>query len=196
MNIALIEKVMIFCKLLIESSRCKNLPFHNWQHTEEVVQNSELIAKQEGLKENAIEELIIASYFHDIGYLNQAKDHEQLSCKYAREFLEKESLNISQIKNILNLIKATKTSEEPKTIAQKIICDADLAHLGRKNFRSKNVQLRKEWENSNGLEFSNVEWTNLNISFMENHCFYTETANKLFLSQKLKNIKALKDSIL
>jgi len=196
MNIALIEKVKIFCKLLVESSRCKNLPFHNWQHTEEVVQNSELIGKQEGLKENAIEELIIASYFHDIGYSNQAKGHEQLSCKYAKEFLQEEGVADSKITNVLNLIKVTEAGREPKTITQKIIIDADLAHLGRKNFKVKNAQLRKEWKNSNGSEFSNVEWTSLNITFMEEHSFYTASANSLFSTQKLKNIKALKDSIL
>ena len=196
MNIALIEKVRGFCKLLIESGRCKNLPFHNWRHTEEVVQNSELIGKQEGLMENVLEELIIASYFHDTGYLNKAKGHEQLSCKYAKGFLEKEGLAVPKITNILNLIKATEACREPKTITQKVICDADLAHLGRKNFKLKNAQLRKEWENSNGSEFSNVEWTRLNITFMEEHSFYTASANSLFSTQKLKNIQALKDSIL
>lgn len=67
MNTELIEKVRAYCKKLMESSRCVELQFHNWEHTEDVVRNAKFIASHEQLADDTIEEIIIASYFHDTG---------------------------------------------------------------------------------------------------------------------------------
>ena len=48
-NLGLIEKTKIYCKEMMEASRCQYLPFHNWKHTKEVVENSKTIAKGEQL---------------------------------------------------------------------------------------------------------------------------------------------------
>lgn len=192
MNSELINNVRTYCQSLIESSRCKSMPFHNWEHTQDVVLNSELIAKHENLESNTIEELIIASYFHDIGHIDNAYEHEELSCKYAQEFLKKEGYGDHRIMNVIESIRATKINQAPKTISQKIICDADLSHLGKENFKTKNSQLRKEWEIYNGMEFSEEEWIEMNIAFMEKHLFYTSYAKENFSIQKLKNIEFFK----
>tara|TARA_R110002020_G_scaffold475938_1_gene714716 strand:- start:12236 stop:12673 length:438 start_codon:yes stop_codon:yes gene_type:complete len=143
-NESLIEKVRAYCKEVMASSRCKNLPFHNWQHTKDVVRNSEFLAKHEKLPEETVEELIIASYFHDIGHIKEAAAHEKLSCEFAQEFLKKEGYPDQRIINIIYNIKATAMPQHPETLSQKVICDADLAHLGKKNFFIKNSNLRKE----------------------------------------------------
>ena len=192
MNFELINKVRKYCKLLIESSRCKNMPFHNWEHTQDVVETAKLIARHENVKDNTLEELIISSYFHDIGHIDEAKAHEELSCRYAMEFLKKEGYDCHRVFNVLNTIKATKINQQPNTVTEKIICDADLAHLGKKNFKTKNSQLRIEWENYNGMKFSEKQWAEMNIAFMKTHLFYTEYAQKNFLSQKLINMKVFK----
>ena len=169
------------------------MPFHNWEHTQDVVLNSELIAKHENLESNTIEELIIASYFHDIGHIDNAHEHEELSCKYAQEFLKKERYDGHRIMNVIESIRATKINQSPKAISQKIICDADLSHLGKENFKTKNSQLRKEWEIYNGMEYSEEEWIEMNIVFMEKHLFYTTYAKENFSIQKLKNIGFFKN---
>ena len=63
MNLELISKVRAYCKSLIDNSKCKELPFHNWQHTEDVAIQTALISSFENLKDTEAEDLIIASYF-------------------------------------------------------------------------------------------------------------------------------------
>ena len=194
-NLGLIEKTKIYCKEMMEASRCQYLPFHNWKHTKEVVENSKTIAKGEHLPNETIEELIIASYFHDLGNSREFSNHERVSCKFAQNFLSKQGFSIHRTIHITQIIEATQMPQNPKTITQKVICDADLTHLGKKNFLIKNLKLRKEWAAFNNQKFSDREWIFLNIDFLERHNFYTAFARKHFTTQKNENIKLLKSLI-
>ena len=189
MNEVVIEKVKDFCKKVIECSRCRNLPFHNWQHTKDVVENSKFLAKHENLPEKTVEELIIASYFHDIGNIKGTVGHEKLSCKYAQEFLTEEGYPDRHIINVISNIKATEMPQQPETLSQKVICDADLAHLGKSTFSLNNSNLRQEWERYNGQLFTDEQWTALNVNFLESHSFHTKSAEEQYNEQKRKNIK-------
>lgn len=192
MNLEIIEKVREYCKNIMDHSRCKRLQFHNWQHTKDVVQNAEYIAKNENLSEETIEELIISSYFHDLGNAEGAAGHEKLSCEFAQEFLTKIGYDDQRIINIIYNIRATEMPQQPETISQKVICDADLAHLGKTNFLTKNSNLRKEWEMYNDITFTDEQWVAMNLSFLSNHCFHTDFARKNYETNKLKNIQKLK----
>lgn len=39
----LLTKVKLYCTGILENSKCKNLPFHNLEHTEEIVINTKKI---------------------------------------------------------------------------------------------------------------------------------------------------------
>ncbi|WP_194852419.1 HD domain-containing protein [Nonlabens antarcticus] len=191
MNKELIDKVRVYCKEVMESSRCKKLQFHNWQHTKDVVENSELIARNEKLTEEMVEELIISSYFHDLGNTQGSTDHEKRSCEYAQEFLTAQGYSDQKIMNILYNIKATTMPQHPETISEKVICDADLAHLGKANFLDKNKALRLEWERYSNVLFTDEQWIGMNVSFLSQHSFHTDFAKEYYGTQKIENIKAL-----
>jgi len=192
MNKILIDKVREYCWEVMESGRCKKLQFHNWQHTQDVVKNSELIARNEKLSEEMIEELIIASYFHDLGNTEESAYHEKLSCEYAREFLTAQEYSDQRIINIIHIIRATEMPQKPSTISEKVICDADLAHLGKQCFIRKNKALRQEWEKFNHAVFTEKQWIDMNVSFLTNHSFHTDFAKRFYGAIKDKNIEALK----
>lgn len=191
MNIELIGKVRAYCKELMESSRCQELQFHNWEHTEDVVRNAKFIAKHEQLADDTIEEIIIASYFHDTGNMKQAAGHEKLSCEYAQEFLTNLSYNDQRIINIIYNIMATEMPQQPETISEKVICDADLAHLGKTNFIIKNTNLRKEWDQHCNTRFTDEQWIAMNVQFLKNHSFHSAFAKAHFAKQKVVNIEKL-----
>lgn len=190
-SLDIVHEVEQYCKSLLASSRCRELPFHNWQHTLDVVANSQLIGQRENLTAAAMEELTIAAFFHDTGNAKQAAGHELLSCKFAREFLTAQEYPDERINSILNLIESTQMPQQPVSTSEKIICDADLAHLGKSNFLDKNAKLRKEWEIYNNLKYSNEEWLCSNIRFLQMHKFHTTTAQVLYVKQKAKNIEML-----
>lgn len=191
-NNALIKKVRDFSKSEISKSRCAKLQFHNWKHTEDVVSNSLFIAENEKLDDETIEELVIAAYFHDLGNITSSDEHEQRSCNYAEKFLRKEGYFVSRILNVKKIIKATKMPQCPKNIAQCVICDADLAHLGEPDFIIKNDNLREELTIYSSLEYTDQEWMEKNIEFLENHDFCTQFARTYYKKQKAKNIEMLK----
>ena len=57
---------------------------------------------------------------------------------------------------------------------------------------TKNLKLRIEWETCNNINFTDVEWADLNIKFLEGHKFHTPFAQRNFTVQQSKNIDSLK----
>ena len=176
MNTYLIAEIKEYCHHLIQESRCNALPFHNWEHTLDVVDSVNTIAKAENITGEAMEQLIIAAYFHDVGYLDGAKDHEKRSCTYAAEFLAQCNYSPAFIETIKNIIMATVMPQRPNSELQNIICDADLAHLGSSSFLSKSEKLRKEWSDYEQKEYTDKEWIAMNMKFLDCHHFYTASA--------------------
>lgn len=195
MNNEILTKVKNHCKDLLSKSKCKSLQFHNYQHTLNVVQNAEIIAIKSELSEEDKEMVIISAYFHDVGNMEKSRQHEMLSCSIARKFLENENYPKDKINIIENIILATEINREPTNLLEEIICDADLSHLGKKTFLVQNLQLREEWSNFLGLVFTDEEWLNLNLKFLNEHHFYTDVARNLYSKQKSLNLLKFQNSI-
>lgn len=60
--------------------------YHNLSHTINVVKNADLIATETKLDKADKEILLIAAWFHDIGYIEGAEKHEQKSIAIATRF--------------------------------------------------------------------------------------------------------------
>ncbi|GGG20062.1 hypothetical protein GCM10011344_20880 [Dokdonia pacifica] len=192
MNTHIILSVKKHCKKLIKESRCNELAFHNWKHTKNVVLEASRIGAKEGLKSADIEMLVIAAYFHDTGNAKANKDHEMISCYYAKTFLDKNKYHENRINTIINLIKATQMPQTPTTLLQKILCDADLSHLGKKEYIKANLDLRNEWSTHCNMSFTDEQWLDLNIAFLENHKWHSQAALMFFEKQKVENIRNMK----
>lgn len=188
-------KVEQYCSELLKKSRCRTLQFHNYQHTLNVVQNAERIALEVGLSAEDLELVLISAYFHDVGNMETTKQHEMLSCSMARKFLEKEHYPEDKIQIIEHIILATEINSVPKTLLEEIIRDADLSHLGGESFLDQNRQLREEWTNFLGMSFTDDEWYNLNLKFLNAHYFHTEAAVNLYSKQKAENLRLFKHYI-
>lgn len=192
----LIDKVSAHCKSEMKQSRCSSLPFHNWKHTIEVVANCLFISENFGLADLEREELSIVAYFHDMGQIRTAKGHETLSCYYVEDFLKQYHYAKRRVKEIQGLIVSTKMPHGPVTGLQKIICDADLAHLGKKCFFKRNEKLRVELEELYGKPYRNAEWKGLNVKFLREHRFHTDFAKGYYGPQKIKNLGILEEGLL
>jgi hypothetical protein len=73
---------------------------------------------------------------------------------------------------------ATRIPQEPHTLGEKIMADADLFHFGKAIFQEKNDLLKKETELLTGSEITNVEWRANTLRFMESHQYFTEFAKQ------------------
>lgn len=179
------------CIDFLENTRCKSLPFHSVEHTKDVYEYVKTIANYEEVFGSDLEPILIASLFHDTGMALTYVDHEEQSVKYAIEFLKEHEYPEDKLNIVTSCILATKMPQKPKTLAEKIICDADLYHLGLESYIFKNERLRAEWEEYFNLKYTNEEWYAVNVEFLENQKYHT-----WFGKTVLKNRKDLNCTML
>lgn len=166
--------------------------YHNLSHTNRVVKSIAELIEGENITKKDAEDLQIAAWFHDIGYIESCENHEECSIKIAASFLKEQGLNDDRITKISSLILATKMGYEPQNLLEQIIRDADCSHFAKKNFNDVSELLRAEWEISNKKMYSNIEWTEENISFfIKHHQFYTNFAINNWQERKDKNLASL-----
>lgn len=168
--------------------------YHNFNHTSEVVKAAYKIALAENIEEGDLEILLIAAWFHDIGFIEGIENHEDKSKVIAKKFLEDKKYSEEKLAQIFALIDATGMPQKPSSKLEEIICDADLFHLGEENFVQKSNLLRAEWELLCDRYVSDIEWLKENEKFLASHKYFTNYAFSKQTSQKNKNwLKVKKD---
>ncbi len=176
----------------------KELPqflyYHNVKHTVDVVTEVELIGWAEGCTDHEILLLKTAGLFHDAGHTIGYDGHEQLGCDMARDFLPKYGYTEEQIQEICEIIMATQMPPKPDNLLQRIICDSDLDYLGRSDMIPVSNTLYKELKEQSKIGTFN-DWNKLQIKFISNHQYFTETARSLREVNKQKQIERIKKLI-
>ncbi|MGK7391532.1 MAG: HD domain-containing protein [Candidatus Cyclobacteriaceae bacterium M2_1C_046] len=167
--------------------------YHNLVHTEEVVAAAIEIGKNSGLTVKQIEDVVIAAWYHDLGYSKNVDNHEEESVKIMEEQLLKWKQPKERIQNIAALIRATKIPQSCPSLESKVLCDADLYHLSHKKFEKKSEDLRKEINALKNLEVSREEWRRLSLNFLSTHNYFTKYAQENLGPKKEHNLEMLKD---
>ncbi len=166
--------------------------YHNLTHTQRVVEKVKELAEQCSLSDYEKNILTIAAWFHDTGYTKNVKKHEEESVAIAKTFLISQNCSEKDIDAISDLIMATSMNHVPKNQLEKIIRDADCAHIGSKNYIKICELLRKEWELTCNKTLTETEWLDENINFLATkHKFYTNEAALNWDKRKSKNISEL-----
>jgi len=63
----LLNKASEYASRIISQKLPKGMVYHNVDHTKEVVETTEEIARSSGISNNELEILLIAAWFHDTG---------------------------------------------------------------------------------------------------------------------------------
>lgn len=177
---------------LLNNKLATNYVYHNLVHTQGVVKSIEKFIEKLAIPEIDAENLQVAAWFHDTGFIKGAENHEEESVKILTLFLTKKNAEVKRIETISNLILATKIGHEATNDLEKIITDADCAHLGNKSFEDKTALLRKEWEATENKKYSDAEWGAVNIDFLTKvHKYRTDYALKNWSKGKEKNLAKL-----
>ena len=160
--------------------------FHNMEHTQRVVNAAEEIEGYYQLNDDDQFILFVSAWFHDTGFsAGQAEGHEKESIKLAADFLRYHHYaDQDKILRISSCIQATQMPQAPVNLVEKIICDADLYHLGTIMFCKCSDCLRQELQNYYKSDISNEEWRQVNIEFLVSHKYFTG-----YCQQKLELVK-------
>ncbi len=170
-----------------------DLYYHNVKHTVDVVTQVELIGLGENVSDEELLFLKTAALFHDIGHVVSYDSHEYFSTLITREILADYNYTHSQIEKICELIMATKLPPQPSNKLEEIICDADLDYLGRSDMIPVSNSLYYEMKKRKIVD-SLSDWNNMQIRFISDHQYFTETArnlrevNKQLQIQRIKNL--------
>jgi adenylate cyclase len=178
----------------LERELPKHLYYHNYKHTIDVTIGVEIIGYGEGVGEEDMLLLKTAALFHDFGQVEGAIDHEERSCKIAEEVLPEFGYDEKQLEIIKGIIMATKLPPQPKTLLEEIIADADLDYLGRRDMVPVSDSLYQELK-VQGIIGSFNDWNKLQVKFLTNHQYFTETARNMRKVNKEEQIKRIKELI-
>ena len=188
----LIEEAEVYVLNFLNEKLHKNYVYHNISHTQRVVKNTAEICEHLSLSETDKTLVMVASWFHDTGFIHGAENHEEESVKIVTNWLKTKTADDNTIALVADIIRATKMDASPSTLLERIISDADCAHLASKRFFDYSSLLRKEWELTGFKKLTDKEWIQENINFFTvTQKFHTDYALKNWSKAKAKNLAKL-----
>ncbi len=193
MNVAGIENFVVRA---LGTQLSPKLHYHNLTHTIDVVTEALKIAEQEGVTESY--DLVLlktAGFLHDIGFLNTFVDHEEEGCLIARAILPDYNYDEEAIEIICIMIMKTKLPQKPDTLLEKILCDADLDHLGREDCNEVSLRLFEEWKSLGRID-ENMDWNLIQYTFVDAHHYWTNTSQRNRNHLKTQYLQELKGLVM
>jgi len=169
----------------------EHLVYHSVEHVEDVFNAAHNIGKLENITAHEMDLLLTAAWYHDAGFVLQANGHEEESCRIAQEVLPGYQYTANEIEQICGLIRATRIPQTPHTHLEQIMADADLDYLGRSDYFSTSNKLYQELTQT-GVIYSEQDWKQVQIDFMEKHHYFTPTSINLRKEKKAENLQLIK----
>ncbi len=185
----IIKQASEFVFKLFKEKLSKKLVYHNYKHTFETAKEALDLGERHQLPPDELQDLVLAAWFHDTGYIDAYKGHEEESVRYATEWLEREQYPPVRIERIVSCIMATKHGSETNSLLQDILVDADLSNIGKKSFFANAELLRVELEIFQDKFFTDQEWAQFQIDFLLGVSFRTREAQRKYAEQLGLNIQ-------
>ena len=177
---------------LLETELPSFLTYHSPLHTAYVMEQAEMIAAHEQIDSQELLLIKIASMLHDIGFIQQYKNHEEAGCQIAIDLLGELSFDPQEIDKVCGMIMATKIPQSPKTMSERIVADADLEYLGTDLFLPVSRLLFQELQYLDD-ELTNADFQRIQIDFLTNHSYHTEFCIRHREPKKKIHLQLLKE---
>ncbi|MBN1339195.1 MAG: HD domain-containing protein [Bacteroidales bacterium] len=176
----------------LKNELSRHLTYHSVEHTLDVIQSCQLLAGHEGVNGPDLILIKTAALFHDAGFIRKYDGHEDVSIELAAEILPHYDYSEKEIEMVASMIIATRIPQQPASLSEKILADADLDYLGRDDLFVISQRLHYELKKINRMS-SLRQWHELQLSFLKNHSYFTRSAHRLRDVQKQENIRELED---
>lgn len=168
--------------------------YHGLHHTIDVLNVIKQLCIAEDISTYDATLLKTAALLHDVGFTVSPKEHEATGCLIAKSILPSYGYNDTEITLICGMIMATKIPQNPQTLLERIICDADLDYLGRDDFFTIGNTLFEELKTL-GIIATDLEWNQMQVKFLENHHYHTDTTKALREDKKQKHLQYVRSLI-
>lgn len=186
-----------FVKNFIKDKLSNSYKYHNLNHTLTVVNAVKELIESQGFDDKDKEALLVAAWFHDTGYVESTKNHEDKSIEIAKDFLMLQNCNSEFIAQVVALIDVTKFNHIPKNKLEQVIKDADYYHFSTKEYIETSELLRDEWKLTLYKSFTDLGWLQTNLDMLTNcHHYYSDFALVHWQPKKEKNSVRLTKKIM
>ena len=188
------EQVHTFLIDKLERELPSYLPYHDVQHTKNVIVAAEHLATCENIIGSELILLKTAALFHDAGFLQSTHEHENHSCTLTRRFLPQYHYSEEQIESICRMIMTTKMPQSAEDHLSHLLCDADLYYLGGNEYELYAHKLYKEFKKTKVVK-TEIEWQLKQAEFLSSHHYYSRTAKHEREENKQRNLQHLQENI-
>jgi predicted metal-dependent HD superfamily phosphohydrolase len=190
-NNAIVAEAAEYVSDYLSKHLCDDFCYHDFFHTFSVVNAVNRLCAVNDISKQEKKILLTAAWFHDTGYTQQTDEHEEQGALITEAFLKNKNVDDEEIEQVKACILATQYPQQPKNVLEQIICDADMLHVSENNFIERSNLLRKEWQATKSKIFTDKEWWELNIEFLNKHSFHTSYCRRQFDKSKSENLKTL-----
>ena len=188
------------CAMSLLKRLPSNLFYHRQDHTlKVVVPMTQRIAQAEQCSPDQIILLTIAALFHDVGYIQEYQDNEEVAVQKSFFYMQRSPLpyTYEHAKIVQEAILATNLSRPLYAKHEKIIRDADLSTLGHADFWNWATQLQTELQQHTACPLAeyakdNARWLRFEQQFLQAHRWQTKSAHNLFDKGKQDNLRKIR----
>jgi predicted metal-dependent HD superfamily phosphohydrolase len=195
MTALLTENAQKYVTARFAENQNHRLIYHNLDHTLNVVNACKKIAGKCGISGIDLEMLVVAAWFHDVGYLSKLNNHEEASALEARSFLSKNVADEAFIRQVENCILATKIPQDPHDTLSAILCDADLFHVSQPDFLENVHFFWDEIKALNGIKQPDSFYLENTLRFFEAHHFKTNYGQTILDPGKKENMERVRRTL-
>lgn len=196
MHSELIQRARSYAEELFTDKAFSKHVYHNLNHTLDVADAARLIADKCELTGDQKESVVLAAWLHDTGHITGDIGHEKAGAEKAKRLLVEWGADKQKITAVTEAIEATRMPQQPRSIIDMVLCDADLYHLATPQCLEKSEKLRREWYLLRGVQMTDKEWLRSSLKFMEEHQYHTVYGKTILETEKLKNIALIKNKLL
>ncbi len=189
---SILNKAQKYVLSILNEKLPKGYLYHNYDHTLYLIRRLRELLEKEKISEEESENLELAVWFYNTGFINSFKQHEEESSRIAREFLAESGYSKERIREVTECIMSTSRKQPLLNYLQKLFVDVLYSPLAGKDFEDDSYLLREEVKQLGLKKFSEKEWIEENIRFFNDHQqFYTPHALELWQYQKNRNLLKL-----
>lgn len=175
----------------------KELSYHAYSHTEDVLSETLRFALTDQLPSRDIELLALAATFHDLGFIKSPVLNEPIGAAAAKEAMVKDGgYSAEEIALVERMILDTALVDTgngprqiPSTDLSRYLLDADLSNFGRDDFFDKGELQRQE------LGADQEIFRRNSLSLLNSHRWLTNAARSLRQKKKEQNLALLKSMV-
>ncbi len=165
--------------------------YHNVGHTFDVYSRTSYLADMEGVSEEEKTDLLISALFHDVGFSVTYPQNEGIGADIAESFLRENGHPEERVARVRRIILATVLFSKTGDLLEKIIQDADLDNLGRKDCLLRTDAYRRELQTHSPTPFDEAKFLDFTQYLLGGaFTFQTETGRREREEGRQKNLEA------